>query len=260
MDISSFHRKYQGKRAFLIGNGPSLARTPLDQLQGEHTFAMNRIALLYDKVNWRPSFFVCTTTNVARAEWRKDILRTISLGIPSFVLDELKGYVEPHSNVIYINCTHGNEVVSYAPDEWWSYDVSQRVCKFGSSMLVALQIAVYMGFNPIYLIGCDLGFRRPSSKLSSNRLISKALRRLTGQQSILARDPNHFDPGYGTPGLAPEKLDMNMLAAHNLALRATKQIGVQIYNATLGGELEVYPRVELAHVFGEAIQGGQTYA
>lgn len=258
MDISSFHRKYQGKRAFLIGNGPSLARTPLDLLQGEHTFAMNRIALLYDKVNWRPSFFVCITINVARAEWRKDILRTISLGIPSFVLDELKGYIEPRSNVIYINCTHGDEVVSYAPDEWWSYDVSQRVCKFGSSMLVALQIAVYMGFNPIYLLGCDLGFQASSSKLTSNRIISKILTRLTGRHRIPAQDLNHFDPSYGITWSAGDTINMNMQAAHNLALRATKQIGVQIYNATLGGELEVYPRVELAHVLGEAIRGSQT--
>jgi hypothetical protein len=260
MDIRSFHGKYQGQRAFLIGNGPSLAQTPLDQLQGEHTLAMNRIALLYDKVSWRPSFFVCTTTNVARLEWHKDILRTISLGIPSFVWDRLKEYIEPRSNIVYVNCTHGDEVVSHAPDEWWSYDVSQRVCKFGSSMLVALQIAVYMGFNPIYLLGCDLGFRGPRNKLISNMLISKALRRLTGRRSVPTRDPNHFDPSYGTPGLAPDKLNVNMLAAHNLALRATERIGVQICNATLGGELEVYPRVELAHVLGRATQGGHTHA
>lgn len=259
MEINSFHRKYQGKRAFLIGNGPSLARTPFDQLQGEYTFAMNRIALLYDKVNWRPSFFVCTTTNIARPEWREDILRTISLGIPSFCWNNLNEYIPPHSNVIDINCTHGKEVVSYAPDEWWSYDVSQRVCKFGTSLLVALQIAVYMGFNPIYLLGCDLGFETNGNKLTLNILISNVLRRLTGQQRISSPDPNHFDPSYGTPGCAPETLNINMLAAHNLALRATERIGVKIFNATLGGELEISPRVELDHILSETSQGGYSY-
>ena len=259
MKISSFHRKYQDRRVFLIGNGPSLIRTPLCKLQGEYTIAMNRVALLYDKVDWRPLFFVCTTTNVCRTDWRKDILRTVSLGVPSFVWDELRGYIEPRSNVIYINCTHGDQVVSYAPDEWWSYDVSQRVCKFGSSMLVALQLAVYMGFNPIYLLGCDLGFRRPSSRLMSNKLGSKGLHRFRKLQSILVGDPNHFDPSYGTPGLAPDTLNANMLAAHNLAFRATKRIGSHIYNATLGGELTVYPRVELAHILGETSGGDYTY-
>ena len=251
MDINSFQSKYQGKRAFLIGNGPSLARTPLDQLQGEYTFAMNRIALLYDKINWRPSFFVCTTTNIEHPEWREDILRTISLGIPSFCWNSLNEYIPPLSNVIYINCTHGNEVVSYAPDEWWSYDISQRVCKFGTSLLVALQIAVYMGFNPIYLLGCDLGFETNGNKLTLNMLISNALRRLAGQKRISAPDPNHFDPNYGTPGFTPETLNINMLAAHNLALRVTERIDVKIFNATLGGELEIYPRVELDHVLNE---------
>ena len=254
MDISSFHGKYQGKRVFLIGNGPSLLRTPLDQLQGEYTFAMNRIALIYDRVKWSPSFFVCPTINVVRAEWRKDVLKTISLGIPSFVYSNLREHIKHRANVIYINCTHGKEIVSYAPDEWWSYDVSQRVCKFGTSMLVALQIAVYMGFNPIYLLGCDLGFKRPGNKLTSNSLISKVIHRLTGRQTNTGQDLNHFDQSYGTPGFPPDTLNRNMLAAYNLALRATKKIGTQIYNATIGGELEVYPRVELAHVLSDVIE------
>ncbi len=40
MSVAEFKNKYAGKRAFLIGNGPSLVRTPLDRLCGEYTFAM----------------------------------------------------------------------------------------------------------------------------------------------------------------------------------------------------------------------------
>jgi len=209
---------------------------------------MNRIALIYDKVRWRPSFFICTTTNIARDEWRKDILRTLSLGTPSFIWDRLKDYIEPCdcNNVIYINCTHGSEVVEYAPDEWWSYDVSERVCKFGTSMLVALQIATYMGFNPIYLLGCDLGFR-PAPKVLKWNLTSRLFGKIFPKRQ---GDPNHFDPNYGTPGLSAGLLNTNMQAAHELTLRATKKIGVNIQNATIGGELAIYPRVDLFHLLG----------
>ena len=86
--IRSFKNKYKGKRVFMIGNGPSLNKTPLDTLHSEYSFAMNRISLLYDNVRWRPSFFVCTTLNIEREEWRRDIVKTISLGIPCFIWDK----------------------------------------------------------------------------------------------------------------------------------------------------------------------------
>ena len=38
---------------------------------------------------------------------------------------------------------------------------------------------------------------------------------------------------------------MNMRAAHELAARAAQRLGVQIYNATIGGELDIYPRASL---------------
>ncbi|MGH7214847.1 MAG: hypothetical protein ACREIT_08790, partial [Tepidisphaeraceae bacterium] len=72
LKVSDFHNRHCGRRAFLVGNGPSLIRTPLDLLAGEYTFAMNRIALIYEKTIWRPSFFVCTTTNITRETWKRD--------------------------------------------------------------------------------------------------------------------------------------------------------------------------------------------
>ena len=240
MNVHQFRDKHKDERVFLVGNGPSLNKTPLDELQGEHTIAMNRIALLYDRLQWRPTYYICTTINIERLEWRKDILATISTGIPSFVWEELGEHVQPYENVVYLHCTHGKEVTRHAPDDWWSYDIAERVCKFGTSILVALQVAVYMGFNPIYLLGCDLGFRSPSA-FEGGGLLGKMLM----QVGLKTRDPNHFSPSYGTPGLAPDILNYNMLSAHELALRATKKIGVQVFNATVGGQLEVYPRVHL---------------
>ncbi|HEX3359343.1 MAG TPA: hypothetical protein VHS31_20355 [Tepidisphaeraceae bacterium] len=228
--IADFKQKYAGKRAFLIGNGPSLARTPLDRLCGEYTFAMNRIALLYQKLQWRPSFFVCTTTNVTKPTWREDIHTTLKLGCPAFIWDKLMEHVAGFENTLPINCTHGEFIVPEALDEWWSDDCAQRVCKFGTSMLVALQLAAYMGFSQIYLLGCDLGFKPDPTQ------------RKQSEQG--ATDPNHFHPDYGTPGCSADQLNMNMRAAHELALRAGKRLGVQIFNATLGGELEIYPRAD----------------
>lgn len=250
MSIKDLKDKYRGHRAFLVGNGPSLSKTPLDDLKQEYCFAMNRISLIYGKTNWRPSFFICTTTNIAELSWRKDIFETISLGIPCFIWDELKSYLDMgdearKSNINFINCTHGNEVTETPPDDWWSFDISERVCKFGTSMLPAIQIAIYLGFDPIYLVGCDLGFKENGT---SFRLYEKLRKKISFLPR--AQDKNHFDPSYGTPGFDAFTLNKNMNAAHQLALKSVKKKGVKIYNATVGGHLEIYPRVELQEILG----------
>ena len=239
MTIQSFQNKYKGKQVFMIGNGPSLKVTPLDKIQYEYSFAMNRISLIYDKVLWRPSFYICTTLNISRKEWRKDILESISLGIPCFVWDKLEEFIKPYhfKNVHYIKCTHGDNITDQCPDDWWSHDISKRVCKFGTSMLPALQIASYMGFNPIYLVGCDLGFQTEGSEANNNA----PLKHSHHQKNV---DLNHFDPKYGTPGCPAKVLNINMKAAHELAFRTAARNGTKIFNATNGGQLNIYPRVD----------------
>ncbi len=234
--IESFKSKHRGQRVFLIGNGPSLSRTPLDLIAGEQSFAMNRISLIYPKTTWRPSYFICTTTNITRPEWKADIDATLASGTQAFFWEDLRQYAPIDAKISFIRCSHGPELVEEAPDEWWSDDATDRVCKFGTSMLVALQIAAYMGFSKMYLLGCDLGFKpdpvtRPKMVVDGPRI-----------------DPNHFDPNYGTPGWPHDKLNMNMLAAHRMAKRNCDRLGIEVFNATPGGELEVYPRADFATV------------
>ncbi len=55
--LRSRHNRYQGERCFIIGNGPSLNDLDLSKLAKEYTFGMNKIYLLYDRIDWRPSFY-----------------------------------------------------------------------------------------------------------------------------------------------------------------------------------------------------------
>jgi hypothetical protein len=244
--LSALKNKYKGNRAFLVGNGPSLNNTPLDMIKDDYSFAMNRISLIYEKVKWRPSFFICTTNNIYRKSWQKDIFKSIDLGITSFVWDKFKDLVGERENVYYLNCTDGEHITGKPNDEWWSDDISKRVSKFGTSMLVALQIASYMGFNPLYLIGCDLGYVKPK-----RNLLQKITAKFAKKYEPFSNDPNHFDPNYGTPGASADNLALNMNAAHRLALSNTKRLGIKIANATVGGSLEVYPRVDIHSIIAK---------
>ena len=50
--------KYKGQRCFIVGNGPSLNLEDLNKLKNEKTFAFNRIYYIFDKTEWRPSFYI----------------------------------------------------------------------------------------------------------------------------------------------------------------------------------------------------------
>ena len=49
---------HEGKRCFVIGNGPSLCPEDLDLLCGEYTFAANRIYNIFDRTSWRPTYYL----------------------------------------------------------------------------------------------------------------------------------------------------------------------------------------------------------
>ena len=96
------------------------------------------------------------------------------------------------------------------------------LCTFGSSVNVAIQIAS-LSFDEIFLVGCDLGYKDGN--------------------------PSHFDKNYETGHTDIKNAryaNMDTLAAHMLAARSCP---IPIYNATVGGELEVYPRVDFKSLF-----------
>ena len=49
--------KFKGKRAFLIGNGPSLNKTPLHLLANEFTICFNRFDLMLERLCWNPTAY-----------------------------------------------------------------------------------------------------------------------------------------------------------------------------------------------------------
>ena len=53
---SHLKNKYKNKRVFLIGNGPSLKKTPLHFLKNEYTIVFNRFNLFFERINWIPTF------------------------------------------------------------------------------------------------------------------------------------------------------------------------------------------------------------
>lgn len=215
-------------RAFIVGNGPSLNLTNLDLLIGETSFGVNRIARRYDKTKWRPTHYVRAeeaSTGSNPAIYQDDIETHYRLGCEvwanEFFIAQTPNIRQSGQYRQIRACAHYNMHFDN-PDCPPVYHMP-RLCTFGSSVHVAIQIALgVLNVDTVYLVGTDLGYREGKV--------------------------NHFDESY-TQGVGELRdaryTELDLLAAHMVAARSFPG---RIYNATVGGSLEVYPRVRLEDI------------
>jgi hypothetical protein len=209
-------------------------------LEDEYSFGLNKIADIYPTTTWRPSFYVNVSRTVLDPTWAESAARAVK-ETTSFLSVAFISHIIAESdlpeNVYLVDPldTRGRPNLPV-----WSQDIVHGVSKYGSSMTAVLQIAVYMGFNPIYLLGCDGEYV---------------------QIDWGGSDPNHFSEDYDKLQLGKRKIVMTASMAsfcsdavqrgHEVAKYACDALGVEIYNATVGGEIEIYPRVDIREVLND---------
>ena len=216
-------------RAFVIGNGPSLNSTPVDRLRGEFTLAMNRFDLL--GLDWDPTWWIMADVREGDGWWDwPALLRRKSMFL---FREQDRAMIEPYglsNTLFYERCAHADN------DKGWHWHLPQP-CERGGGVSIALQVAATLGRTPIYLVGCDLyQYRGPGP------------------------DINHFHPEYcpykirkstGAEINPPEawaSLNRHLIRAHTMARDSAARMGISIYNATVGGSLEVYERVDITSI------------
>ena len=233
----SIKNTYRGKRVFLIGNGPSLNKTPLHLLKNEYTFCMNRFNLMFDRLNWRPEFYgisddVVILDMINELDEIRENVKNIFLPDihPSAPINiNYKKIVQNHENIYWF---HPDKIGFYA--KLPALGINKTVTN------VAIQILVYLGFEEIYLIGVDLDYKdHKSAKDLDNRHL----------KSNSDDDPNHFDPRYFGSGRKYHIPRMEeTLEKFKEAKIFCEQHNVKIYNSTVGGKLEIFPRVNLKDI------------
>ena len=98
--IQSFKDKHKNEKGIIIANGPSLKEINLDLLKNIPTIGMNRIYMLYDKFEFRPTYY-CIEDRL-EAEAQCDIIHSLNnhiILIPKYLSYGLKK--EQHKNIIY---------------------------------------------------------------------------------------------------------------------------------------------------------------
>lgn len=219
---------HKGKRAFIIGNGPSLKRTDLSKLKNEFTFGMNRIYLLFPELGFTTTYF-CSINDLVIEQFHEDIL---ALPIPKFLAWRSHRHFSPQLPITQLPTFI---YTSYTGPRF-AKTVTGRVWEGATVTTFALQLAYHMGFEKIILIGVDHNF---ASKGEANKIVVSD-----------GDDPNHVSPNYFGKGVRWQLPDLDTSeVGYIMAREAYHKAGREIVDATVGGKLTVFPKVDYNSLF-----------
>ncbi len=219
---------HKGKRAVIIGNGPSLKQTDLTKLRNEITFGMNRIYLVFPELGFHTTYFAASNDLVI-GQFHEDIL---ALPMPRFLAW--------HSHHHFSADLSLSDIPTFLYTSYtgphFSQDVRGRVWEGATVTNVALQLAFHMGFQQVVLIGVDHNF---TSKGEANKTVTSQ-----------GDDLNHFMPNYFGKGVKWQLPDLDTSeVGYIMAREAYQKAGREVLDATVGGKLTVFPKVDYNSLF-----------
>jgi len=232
--FAKLKNKYAGQRCFIIGNGPSLNLLDLTKLKDEKTFGVNAIYLNYDKMKFHPTFYVVEDYLVA--EDRANEINTYKGPDYKFWGTYLDYVLKKDPKTIEMNV-----LMNYSEpfEPFFSENVLRNVGVGGSVTYVCLQLAYYLGFTEVYMIGFDHNYKVKTDEVDNNNVI------LSKEDDI-----NHFAPGYFGKGYRwhDPKVE-RMTQGFQKAKDVFEFNNRKIFNATAGGHLETFERVNYDDLF-----------
>jgi hypothetical protein len=229
--LKGFKNKYKGQRVFIVGNGPSLNKHDLKLLDGEYSFAVNGIFYKTRENGYKPTFYVVEDRHVAKDNI--DEINKYDVPYKFFPVD-YRDMIKKTNNTFFFSMDKGYYHKSspnfalprFSPD-------ANSILYCGQSVtMINIQLAAYMGFSEIYLIGMDHNYVLPSdAEVNGEEITSNS------------DDPNHFHPDYFGKGKIwhDPHLDRVQRSYHYMKL-ALESKEIKIFNATVGGKLEVFER------------------
>lgn len=222
--IRKFENIHAGGRCVIIGNGPSLRDTDLNLLRGEMTFGLNRIYLMFEELGFETKYHVVVNDLVVEqcaADFR-------AIRAPLFTTQSNRQFLDGAENTAYLTELAGPRFVK---------DSSHGVWVGGTVTYVAMQLAYYMGFTEVVLVGVDHRFavNGPANKVVQS----------TGP------DTSHFDPNYFGAGFKWQLPDLETSEiSYALARVEFEKRGRRILDATVDGALTVFPKSTLRAALG----------
>ena len=226
---------HTGRRCFIIGNGPSIKHQDLSLLNSEYTFVVNKFIRHEQAERIDPNFYVIVDAKMEKGRWGTAFLSKIDQRLPDVRMFTTLGgkryFDEQHLFSRHsVRCLDPSYLFHMGFP--FGIDIARVMPCTTNVIKTSLFLAVYMGFNPIYLVGVD------------------------GDGLVRSGD-THF---YGSePQFTTQDQYERDLTSMAVGLRGWRAIakylgdrGVSVYYANPEGIIESFPRVDYERVVGLA--------
>lgn len=232
---------HAGERCFIIGNGPSIRQQDLTKLKDEMTFVTNWFVLYEDYERISPNFYCVSDPKFfdlrdGREDRYEVMMEKTSNALRFFPLlckqaISKQGLFQAH-RVFYLNYP------PYGPRVWESgkinLDVTKRMYTGDTAIIdFCLPLAFYMGFTEVYLLGCDSDYGIDKDDSYKQAYFYNIGDHKTERQTLDYHRKFWFN---------------NVINSYQVAKEAFESNGRKIYNAGIGGKLEVFERVDFEKV------------
>lgn len=241
--LKTLKRVHSGERCFIIGNGPSLCAADLNQLNGEYTFAANRIYEIFEQTKWRPTYYLNVDIPIHQERYEKikryapelgHIFLRVDTKNPKDEKKSLDYPIEKLTRIFYEEDGYF-KIYQNIWNQWSSYvseDISDHFSDGYTVTFTSIQLAIYMGFREIYLLGVDFSYSvmyDADGKLHKDESIQDYFTGERYKETIFNYN--------------------SMLHAYQIAKKYCDNHNIKIMNATRGGKLEVFERITLEKIF-----------
>lgn len=230
--LEAMRNRHAGQPCVVIGGGPSINKMDLNKLKDFVTIACNGFYLKHDSINFIPTYY--TVEDPLPAWDNREEISGLK-GTTKIIPYDLRHVIREDDNTIYINFRRSYARPSSPGFPYYTKDFLQQSFWGGTVLYMNIQLAHYLGCNPIYLIGVDLTYEIPSSVKQSGAVLTST-----------EDDINHFDPRYFGAGKRwhlPETERMQM--AFSKAYQELSQLNLRLVNAGIDSKLHTVPKEKI---------------
>lgn len=218
-----YKNRHSGERCVIVCNGPSLNDMNLSFLKNEVVIGLNKIFLGFTKFNFYPRYYVAVNKKVIE----QSISEIRSLTSVKFLSDRVRD--------VFVEDSLTNILKTEYYQDDFSLDISGGLQEGYTVTYAALQIAFYLGFQTVIIIGMDHRFKFEGAP--------------NEEKFLTGKDVNHFAPSY----FADKKWDnpdlVNSERYYNIAKKVFEEDGREIIDATINGACTVFPKAKYTELF-----------
>lgn len=240
-----FKNIHTGKRLFVLCCGPSIQKMNLTVLKDEITMAVHSFYLHKDIYDIQPKYY-------CNAQWGYNEKMTKELELQ--YIKELKRHVGKSQYFFSVMEKDLIEKSSIFQSEELNYyfyginsflyediDICQGIMPPQSVSILCLQLALYMGFKEIYLLGTE------HDTLNSNYYKHF----YSVSDSIISKESEETDEDGNLNDTFEHQLFCiyNLWEQYKVIKKIAEKNNIKIYNATLGGRLDLFERVDFKKMF-----------